>query len=704
MRATLEAPWAPESTDAERLEVHATALLAEVMEAVAPGSAALGRFPHVGELATAQLEARWRETRVVSFDIFDTLIVRKVAAPSDVFLHLAGLAPFAVLTLDPHELARERQLAEHTARVTARAARGSVEVSLAEIHEALATRLGLELSAVPQMVRAEQLIEQALCVAHPTLSGWFARARSDGRPIWCVSDTYHDAEFLRTLLTGCGYDVSDVIVVSSADERCSKGDGRLLPRISSAQGVIAADVLHIGDNTHADCHVPTRLGFVGTSHPWAAARPTDEPATAPGDSVAIGLSALAARTIEPPMPFWWRFGYATAGPLLSGFALWLHHRFRRDGITRAYFLLRDGEILEAVYRALIGDRPGPVTSLLESSRRAFALPALEAGKPSLLAQLTVTENARPAREFLDRVGVAADAHRADFAAVGFHSLDEVIAPEVGDGLARVAALMSRPAVTRALIDRSRAERRLLVDFLDTAGVTAPGRVALVDIGWNGTIQRALTAVLELERRTASVHGYYLGAASGAKREMAATSTVSGYLFSGGEPTDRHNTIMQFRQLIEFICTTSRGSLRGFTRDAQGRVQPVHGSPDHTAANQEAHAQLRAGALAYAAALRDECAMFGFQQISPDAAMRSIARTILQPTAEEAELIGDIGHGEGLGSDRSRALAAFQPGAWTSESVLHDLRTSYWPTGLRSRRDPRALVLRTMDWLSGAHDG
>jgi predicted HAD superfamily hydrolase len=700
----LDAPWTPSTTEGERLELHATALLAEVMEAVAPGTTALGRFPQVGELALGQLESRWDRTSVISFDVFDTLIVRKVAAPSDVFLHLAGLVPFAALALDPAALVRERQRAEHTARVTAKATRGSVEVSLAEIHEALATQLGLELSAVPEMIRSEQLVEQALCIAHPTLSRWFTRAREEGRPIWCVSDTYHEAAFLRTLLAGCGYDMDGVVVVSSADARCSKGDGRLLLRVAAEQRTAVSSVLHIGDNTLADCDLPTAAGFSAMSHPWAAARPTDAAVAAPGDSVAVGLSAMAARTFEPPMPFWWRFGYATAGPLLSGFALWLNARFQRDGITRAYFLLRDGEILEAVYRALLGTHDGPVTALLESSRRAYTLPAMESGKSSLIAQLTATENPRPAREFLERVGINAESHRADFVAAGFRSLDEVVANDSGEAMARVAALLSRPAIARALIDRSRQERRLLLEFLDAEGVSAPGRIALVDIGWNGTIQRALTSVFELERRSASVHGYYLGATAGAKRELSATSTVSGYLFSGSDPVERQSIVFRFRQLVEFICTTSRGSLRGFRRDANGCVVPVHGAVDHSEVAQQAHAQLRAGALAYAEALRAERALFGFEQVGPDAAMRALARVIMQPTAEEAELIGDIGHAEGLGSDRSRAMASFSTGPWSRESLLTDYRRSYWQAGLLARRDPRALVLRTMEWLSGAHDG
>jgi hypothetical protein len=446
-----------------------------------------------------------------------------------------------------------------------------------------------------------------------------------------------------------------------------------------------------------DERVPESQGIVAVRHPWPAARLDDAPAAEPGDSVALGLSMIGARTVEPPFPFWWRFGYATAGPVLAGFALWLRHRFARDGIERAYFLLRDGEIIEQAY-ALLAGTGGPATALLESSRRAYTLPALESGKGSLLTQLVASENPRPVREFLTRMGLRPQVYEGDIRAAGFASGDEIASPWAMEDVARVATLMGRPAVARALVDRSREERRLLMAFLREAGVLAPGRVALVDIGWNATIQKALTTALDLERHPYSMHGYYLGALAQAKQEMSAGSTVSGYLFAGGEPAHRVQPVLQLRQLVEFICTTTRGSLKGFRWDDEGRSVPVHGAPDHDPAQAAAHAQLREGALAYVAALAQERVMFGFDQVGPDAALRRLARVIQHPSAEEAEMIGDLTHGEGLGSERVRRFAAFTPGAWDAASLRRDLATAYWPAGLLARREAQALVLRTLGWL------
>jgi predicted HAD superfamily hydrolase len=562
----------------------------------------------------------------------------------------------------------------------------------------LATLLERPASDIPSMVRAEQLIELALCVAHPQLQRTFEVAQAEGRAVWCVSDTYHDAAFLRELLESCGYALDGVDVVSSADMRMSKGDGRLLRHLAKAAALEPASILHIGDHPESDGTIPFRQGFRTVVHPWAASRHSDAPAAGPGDSIALGLSQIGARAIEPPFPFWWRFGYSVAGPLLSAFALWLRAKFAADGIDRAYFLLRDGEIIEQVYRILGEASDGPQTALLESSRRAFVVPAIEAGRRSITSQLLAYENARPAGEFLERVGLQATAFAAAFRAVGLQP-DTVIERTDAEGLDRVMRLFAQTEVATALLQQSRTERAMLWKYLTQEGVLAPGRIALVDIGWSGTIQKALLGVASLQRSPVDVHGYYLGTLHAIESELEGSS-ASGFLFHAGAPAQHARAILQLRQLVEFICTTERGSLRGFRLDGS-TVVPVHSAVDHPDAQRGSIAHLHDGALTFARSLLHERRVFGAHAITPDAALRHLDRTILRPTAEEARAIGDLHHGEGLGADRLRAFARFSDGPITPTSVLRDHAGAYWPAGLHARREPAALALRALLWLRGA---
>jgi predicted HAD superfamily hydrolase len=676
--------------------VAADALFDAVLEDVVPGAAALGRIPTRGEIALFQLEQAWTTARAVSFDIFDTLVVRRTAAPTDVFLFLADRSPFAPLALPAEALRDARERAEIAARRHAAAAKGTLEVTLWEIHAGLAHDLGLPAELVPAMVRAEEEVELAVCIAHPTLTAWFARAGREGKPRWCISDTYHEARFLRELLTNAGYDLEGVTVVSSADRGCSKGDGRLFTEVVAEIGIPVEHLLHVGDHAISDDKVPAGMGIRTLLHPWAACRPSEQPAAATGDATALGLAMIGARTHEPPAPFWWRFGFSVAGPLLAAFSQWLHERMVADRIDRAYFLLRDGEVLHEAFRGVVGDAATVSTRLLESSRRAFSLPAWEARVRTLDAQLTASENPRPVREFLTRLGLDADAMSRDVARAGFDSLDEVVHPLDPEGGRRMQSVMQQPRVVAALRERSRVERALLLEYLTMEGVLAPGRVALVDVGWNGTIQKSLAAVLRLAQRPVPLFGYYLGSNATAHVESVGSS-VAGFLFERGLPIERARVVMALPQLLEFICTTSRGSLRAFRRH-EGRVQPVHGPVDHDAVQSERQQQLRMGLREYIDAFGAARRALRVGPVSADAALQRLARVITAPTAEEAEHIGEIAHGDGLGANRSRKLAAFSEGAWSLSSLHRDRQMAYWPAGLEARRDPRALVLRSVNWL------
>lgn len=114
-----------------------------------------------------------KSAEVVSLDVFDTALVRKVEQPVDLFLILAletGLKA-------PHEFVAARIQAERRARDGAWVDRGALEVTLDAIYQELKNDPVLEGLDVSVVLGHERALELRLSDRHPFLYEVYQTAR-----------------------------------------------------------------------------------------------------------------------------------------------------------------------------------------------------------------------------------------------------------------------------------------------------------------------------------------------------------------------------------------------------------------------------------------------------------------------------------------------------------------------------------------------
>ena len=194
---------------------------------------------------------------VVAFDVFDTLIKRDVARPTDLFALLGA------------DFAKARIQAEAEAR-----AAKSGEVTLAEIY-ARPCLAGYDPAA-------ECAAEIACAVPNlPVLKA--ARAlHAQGKRLYYISDMYLPKVQLDAMLAKCGYDFFDGGFVS-ADYGVQKRSGKLFRLFLQKTQTQAKEVLFIGDNWRADVAGSALAGI----RSWHL--PTQE---APRESLPAGAVAV----------------------------------------------------------------------------------------------------------------------------------------------------------------------------------------------------------------------------------------------------------------------------------------------------------------------------------------------------------------------------------------------------------------------------
>lgn len=297
---------------------------------------------------------------ILSCDIFDTAVRRILARSEDVLLAAgARLRQAGIIACEPDAFAIYRQTAERTARARAVAA-GYDEVRIEEVYAELhATGIvsdplrgaRLEFEAECAVCRPVQAIQEAL----------LARA-AYGTPAGVVfaSDSILPGAWLAELLRSCGYG-DGCRVFASSDLRLGKYTGRLFPAMVEDLGRAPGDILHIGDNPDSDVARPRAYGIAARQ----VKRPRPSPETNGARHYVVRLAdslqrTAAAEQAGPQLDQAADDGLALAAfaaPLLIGFGLFVLAHARERGLSRIFFLARDGHLPLAIVRRLL-DRSG----------------------------------------------------------------------------------------------------------------------------------------------------------------------------------------------------------------------------------------------------------------------------------------------------------------------------------------------------------
>lgn len=285
---------------------------------------------------------------VISFDIFDTLILRKLDNPDDLFM-LVGEK------LNIFNFYGIRKKSELEVRQSKRNYYHNNEVTLNEIYKRVAYYTDIDPIKGAEL---EFSLELDMCFANPYMYEVFQILKSAGKRIYATSNMYLPKEKMQLLLSQSGYNGFEDIIVS-CDYHCGKGNGALFEILKSK---LSKDdtIVHIGDNSLADIK-GAKLAGIDTRY-YIACRDLGKPHRGMGMSPLIGSAyngLINTRLHNGTERFseYWEYGYIYGGITVLGYANWIHEQAVQQGISKILFLARDGFILKKVYDILFDDIP-----------------------------------------------------------------------------------------------------------------------------------------------------------------------------------------------------------------------------------------------------------------------------------------------------------------------------------------------------------
>lgn len=197
--------------------------------------------------------------KIISFDIFDTLIDRGVYFPKDVFYIAGVLARQEHITdLPPMKYALLRRDSEVKARIAA--PEGVHDITIDDIYRVIQKKTGCSKESRERLKEIEKDVEMQVVTANPQGQKMYRQAMQEGKRVILTTDMYLPKDTIRALVQLCGYDDMAAVYVSGEVGK-PKATGELFQYVLSQEEAEPGEILHIGDNRHSDYDMAKGAGF-----------------------------------------------------------------------------------------------------------------------------------------------------------------------------------------------------------------------------------------------------------------------------------------------------------------------------------------------------------------------------------------------------------------------------------------------------------
>ncbi len=452
--------------------------------------------------------------KVISFDVFDTLLIRLI--PTETVSLLAAqklsliLKKNSICSITSDEILEHRFAFQHKYEVLEKK-----EWSLGEWLSDLAAKTNIEKDILKKSGYESELDAEkcSLRVAENAKLAVNIVKEYDLKTV-ALSDMWLDQELLKELLLA--FDLSFDLFFSSASSACSKRSGGIFLEVEKQAGVGSNEILHVGNKLRADYISPKLHGWKSIWMPhWHSLFRMNVPlklkkilhTKKPFEEIIQALEVPQCRINFDPF---YALAYNHLSSVLILFSIVQWRRFKYQGINTVLYLARDAYLMMKAYDLM--------ESLLEGSPKRYYI-RLSRKSVAMAHPDNFLLNAKPLAgkvgkktigEWLSNFVLDDDLYQNILSDSGLEA-------ELPFNDSERKILKKTCQKFQNLIKESqKVQISLISEYIrsQTKGASIE-RVGIVDTGWACTIQDSIRRVLGDE--TQIVSGMYLGVSDQGKR-------------------------------------------------------------------------------------------------------------------------------------------------------------------------------------------
>ena len=492
---------------------------------------------------------------VVSFDFFDSLFMRSVCNPRDIFRLLEiELA----LTYKGQNKKDTRNIEEYEKRFDLIQLREQSKreirdnYSLDELYAKIENISGLPHNFWVNAKNIELVLEKKQLVPRREVIEGLMLSLELGKDVYIISDMYLPEAFYREIFEQYGIVISAGHILLSNALNLSKEDG-MIWKYYTDNIVKGRAALHIGDNLKADVKEPKKYGIKTylTPSAWDLLRASSikEVASSACSDYALAIvGCILKKLFRNPYVLEHtdgmveirtnhEMGYYVFGPIILTFLLWLLQKSEKDHVSKLVFMSRDGYFLKEDFEYLCKqDEKQRACCYLGISRQLAIMASVES-KQELMEYLSMPYTGSITELFEDRIGIKgvqeiSNKSREDY---------------IEDYLAEI----------ENIIDRLRENYLHYIEKLELNDTCA-----VVDLGYYGNNQRYLNKLIKKR-----ISGYYFNVNLSKQNKNTESQKMIGCFQKEDDITGANSQVLKKMIYLESFLTAPYGMVKGV--DAKG---------------------------------------------------------------------------------------------------------------------------------------
>ncbi len=310
-----------------------------------------------------------------SYDIFDTVIFRKVPKSTDIFVimedKLCGL-------WDQNKLGHFSNTRTETEFWLRRFSKN--EITIENIYRKIREKTHLSEEIIQQIESIELETERENTFLDISIVNEIKQKTGGGARVVLISDMYWHEEQIRKILSEKDGVFNDVPIYVSCDYGVTKKSGKLYELVRKKEDADYSSWIHTGDNQKSDGKVPEEIGI--TSVIIRGERKYDfERNLNLRDKGILETYGVIKESLATSNGDAYNFGTSIVAPMVYQYVDWVVKEATARDIESLYFVLRDGFILKKVADIIIDQKKYQIrTHYIYGSRVAWRFPEITVDK------------------------------------------------------------------------------------------------------------------------------------------------------------------------------------------------------------------------------------------------------------------------------------------------------------------------------------